>query len=62
MPFPRGFGFKADGKLFLSSGTGPDGKGDDTIVTFSGDPGKVERLEAALEQLTAELFKQKAIK
>ena len=37
VPFPRGFGFNADGKLFLSSGTGPDGKGDDTIVTFSGD-------------------------
>jgi hypothetical protein len=25
VPFPRGFGFNADGKLFLSSGTGPDG-------------------------------------
>jgi DNA-binding beta-propeller fold protein YncE len=37
VPFPRGFGFNADGKLFLSSGTRPDGKGDDTIVTFSGD-------------------------
>src|SRR3984885_14295381 len=37
VPFPRGFGFNADGKLFLSSGTRPDGKGDDTIVSFSGD-------------------------
>src|SRR5580700_6926245 len=37
VPFPRGFGFSAEGKLFLSSGIGPDGKGDNTIVAFSAD-------------------------
>jgi DNA-binding beta-propeller fold protein YncE len=36
-PFPRGFGFNTEGKLFLASGVGPDGKGDNTIVAFSAD-------------------------
>jgi DNA-binding beta-propeller fold protein YncE len=44
VPFPRGFGFNAEGKLFLSSGIGPDGKGDDTIVAFSGDRTRAVRL------------------
>jgi hypothetical protein len=44
VPFPRGFGFNAEGKLFLSSGVGPDGKGDDTIVAFSGDRTRPVRL------------------
>jgi hypothetical protein len=44
VPFPRGFGFNAEGKLFLSSGIGPDGKGDDTIVAFSGDRTHAVRL------------------
>jgi DNA-binding beta-propeller fold protein YncE len=35
VPFPRGFGFSAEGTLFLASGIGPDGKGDDAIVAFS---------------------------
>ncbi len=44
VPFPRGFGFNAEGELFLSSGVGPDGKGDDTIVAFSGDRTRAVRL------------------
>lgn len=34
VPFPRGFGFDADGRLFLASGIGPNGAGDNAIVTF----------------------------
>jgi len=37
VPFPRGFGFNAEGKLFLSSGVGPDGDGDNVIFAFSVD-------------------------
>jgi hypothetical protein len=44
VPFPRGFGFNTEGKLFLASGVGPDGKGDNTIVTFSGDRTRSVRL------------------
>ncbi len=36
-PFPRGFAFKGDGTLFLSSGIGPDGEGDNTVVVFHRD-------------------------
>jgi hypothetical protein len=35
VPFPRGFGFDAQGRLFLASGIGPNGEGDDTIVAFA---------------------------
>lgn len=35
MPFPRGFGFDAEGRLFLASGTGPNGQRDDAIVAFA---------------------------
>jgi DNA-binding beta-propeller fold protein YncE len=35
VPFPRGFAFSGDGALFLSSGIGPDGEGDNTILTFA---------------------------
>jgi DNA-binding beta-propeller fold protein YncE len=35
VPFPRGFGFSAEGRLFLASGIGPGGEGDDAIVVFS---------------------------
>jgi hypothetical protein len=35
VPFPRGFAFGHDGRLFLASGTGPNGEGDDTIVVFA---------------------------
>ena len=34
-PFPRGFAFGHDGRLFLASGIGPDGQGDNTIAAFS---------------------------
>jgi DNA-binding beta-propeller fold protein YncE len=32
--FPRGFGFGAGGELYLSSGIGPSGAGDNTIAVF----------------------------
>jgi DNA-binding beta-propeller fold protein YncE len=32
VPFPRGFAFGRDGRLFLASGIGPNGAGDDTII------------------------------
>jgi DNA-binding beta-propeller fold protein YncE len=35
VPFPRGFAFGADGRLFLASGVGPNGEGDNTIVVFT---------------------------
>jgi DNA-binding beta-propeller fold protein YncE len=34
VPFPRGFGFGAGGELYLSSGIGPAGEGDNTITVF----------------------------
>ena len=34
VPFPRGFGFGCDGRLYLSSGVAPSGQGDNTIVVF----------------------------
>ncbi len=35
VPFPRGFGFDATGRLFLASGIGPNGQGDNAIVAFA---------------------------
>jgi hypothetical protein len=35
VPFPRGFAFGHDGRLFLASGIDPHGQGDNTIVAFS---------------------------
>ncbi len=35
--FPRGLGFGAGGQLYLSSGIGPSGEGDNTITTFGRD-------------------------
>jgi hypothetical protein len=35
VPFPRGFAFGRDRRLFLASGIGPHGEGDNTILTFS---------------------------
>jgi hypothetical protein len=35
VPFPRGFAFGPDGRLFLASGIGPNGHGDDAIVAFA---------------------------
>jgi len=37
VPFLRGFAFDAEGRLFLASGIGPDGNGDDTICVFDQD-------------------------
>jgi DNA-binding beta-propeller fold protein YncE len=34
VPFPRGFGFGSDGRVYLSSGVAPSGQGDNTIVVF----------------------------
>jgi DNA-binding beta-propeller fold protein YncE len=34
VPFPRGFAFGFDGRLFLGSGIGPTGEGDNAIVAF----------------------------
>lgn len=39
--FPRGFGFASEGQLYLASGVGPSGAGDNTIVVF--DRGRVLR-------------------
>jgi hypothetical protein len=35
VPFPRGFAFSYDGRLFLASGIGPDRQGDNIILAFS---------------------------
>ena len=35
VPFPRGFAFGRDGRLFRASGIGPNGEGDDSIVAFA---------------------------
>src|SRR6202046_3925688 len=37
VPFPRGFGFGDGGQLYLSSGIGPSGEGDNTIAAFDPD-------------------------
>ena len=37
VPVPRGFGFARDGQLYLASGVGPSGEGDNTIVVFDRD-------------------------
>ena len=34
VPFPRGFAFGHDGRLFLASGIGPHGEGDNSILAF----------------------------
>jgi DNA-binding beta-propeller fold protein YncE len=34
VPFPRGFAFGRDERLYLASGIGPSGEGDNTIVVF----------------------------
>jgi len=39
VPFPRGFAFGLDGRLFLASGIGPNGEGDDTILAFAAKGG-----------------------
>jgi DNA-binding beta-propeller fold protein YncE len=37
VPFPRGFAFGKDGTLFLASGIGPGGEGDNTILAFDSE-------------------------
>jgi DNA-binding beta-propeller fold protein YncE len=37
VPFPRGFAFGHDGRLFLASGIGSGGEGDNTILAFDSD-------------------------
>jgi DNA-binding beta-propeller fold protein YncE len=39
VPFPRGFGFGHDDQLYLSSGIGPAGQGDNTVTIFDSDGG-----------------------
>jgi sugar lactone lactonase YvrE len=34
VPFPRGFGFASDGRIFLASGISPSGAGEETIKVF----------------------------
>jgi DNA-binding beta-propeller fold protein YncE len=34
VPFPRGFGFSLEGHLYLASGVGPAGEGENTIAMF----------------------------
>jgi hypothetical protein len=47
VPFPRGFAFGHDGHLFLASGIGPDGQGDNAIMAFSrGTPSQLSRMVA----------------
>jgi hypothetical protein len=45
VPFPRGFAYGRDGRLFLASGIGPDGKGDNAVLAFNRDtPAQPSRL------------------
>ena len=45
VPFPRGFAFGHDGRLFLASGIGPNREGDDTVLAFAaGDHDEPSRL------------------
>jgi DNA-binding beta-propeller fold protein YncE len=45
--FPRGFGFGPDGSVYLASGIGPSGEGDNTVVVFDLDaPDRPRRLVA----------------
>jgi len=47
IPFPRGFAFGHDGRLFLASGIGPNGQGDNAVLAFSqGTPTQPSRLVA----------------
>jgi hypothetical protein len=34
VPFPRGFGFGGESQIYLSSGIGPTGEGDNTVAIF----------------------------
>jgi hypothetical protein len=52
VPFPRGFGFGRDGRFYLSSGVGPSGEGDNTIVAFDLDGRVRERRLVADPELS----------
>jgi outer membrane protein assembly factor BamB len=41
VPFPRGFAFGHDGRFFLASGIGPNGMGDNAVLSI--DPAEPER-------------------
>src|SRR5262245_25445876 len=50
VPFPRGFAFAPDGRLYLASGIGPHGEGDNTIVAIDlDDPLRPESFVADAE-------------
>jgi DNA-binding beta-propeller fold protein YncE len=51
VPFPRGFAYGRDGRLYLASGIGPDGQGENTIVVF----------DASGELLTARMTSDRAL-
>jgi DNA-binding beta-propeller fold protein YncE len=42
VPYPRGICFGSDGRLYLSSGIGPSGRGENTIAVFSPDGAVIE--------------------
>ncbi len=44
VPFPRGFAFGRNGTLFLGSGIGPTGEGDNTILAFAPNSDMPSRL------------------
>jgi len=45
VPFPRGFAFGPDGRMFLASGIGPNGEGDNAIIVFAqGERARPSRL------------------
>jgi DNA-binding beta-propeller fold protein YncE len=52
VPFPRGFGFAGDGRLYLASGIGPSGEGDNTIVAFDRDDVSSQRRLVADPELS----------
>lgn len=37
VPFPRGFAFGRGGRLFLASGVGPSGEGENSVIAFAAD-------------------------
>ena len=52
VPFPRGFGFGRDGRLYLSSGVAPSGEGDNTILAFNFEPAMCPRRLVADPELS----------
>jgi DNA-binding beta-propeller fold protein YncE len=52
VPFPRGFGFGRDGRLYLASGVAPSGEGDNTILAFSFVPARRPRRLVADPELS----------